>query len=288
MKSRYIYLITLIASLGIALYYPELMLNPEPIHRSHQDLLSKDGCNSCHRPPFGPSEKLCLGCHQKIPNAKRAAFRPGTPSHIERTNDFLDDKIDFHSKLQSQNCLQCHTEHKGEEGKIHYRFSHNQIEIKSQKKCSLCHFQSDSKIHQRTKAPCASCHNVLDWDSVRFTHPKGKLNCLECHKKPVDSFHKKENDNCASCHNTTTWHGASIDHSRFFRFDKHHRKCSSCHQGQSRKEYTCYGCHKKRKIWGEHIEEGITDFDNCADCHKSSSEREAKQNYRILRQKGIY
>lgn len=40
--------------------------------------------------------------------------------------------------------------------------------------------------------------------------------------------------------------------------------------------YTCYGCHQHTpaNIRGEHIEEGIRNFANCVDCHRSADEED--------------
>ena len=50
--------------------------------------------------------------------------------------------------------------------------------------------------------------------------------------------------------------------------------------------YTCYGCHEhsRSKIREEHLEEGIRDYENCVECHRSGDEDEAK---RIWRSKDI-
>jgi hypothetical protein len=44
------------------------------------------------------------------------------------------------------------------------------------------------------------------------------------------------------------------------------------------KKYTCYGCHEHTpaKIKREHLEEGIRNFDNCVECHRSGDKDEAK------------
>jgi hypothetical protein len=44
------------------------------------------------------------------------------------------------------------------------------------------------------------------------------------------------------------------------------------------KKYTCYGCHEHTpaNIRREHVEEGIRNFDNCVECHRSGDKDEAK------------
>ena len=46
----------------------------------------------------------------------------------------------------------------------------------------------------------------------------------------------------------------------------------TCHTGNDYSRYTCYGCHEHTpaKIRSEHQEEGIRDFENCVECHRSA------------------
>ena len=49
--------------------------------------------------------------------------------------------------------------------------------------------------------------------------------------------------------------------------------------------YTCYGCHEhsRSRIRKEHVEEGIHDYENCAECHRSGDEDEAKYLWKSKR-----
>lgn len=49
--------------------------------------------------------------------------------------------------------------------------------------------------------------------------------------------------------------------------------------------YTCYGCHEhsRSKIREEHVEEGIYDYENCVECHRSGDEDEAEYIWRTKR-----
>jgi hypothetical protein len=51
--------------------------------------------------------------------------------------------------------------------------------------------------------------------------------------------------------------------------------------------YTCYGCHEhsRSKIREEHVEEGIYDYENCEECHRSGDEDEAKHLWKAKRRK---
>jgi len=110
--------------------------------------------------------------------------------------------------------------------------------------------------------------------------------CESCHRAPTDRLHAGLGEACAQCHTTDRWDGASIDHDRYFRFDRHHPSdCESCHPTGRLDEYTCYECHEHspRSMAHEHREEGIRDFERCVDCHRSADEHDAERRWRAIR-----
>ena len=62
----------------------------------------------------------------------------------------------------------------------------------------------------------------------------------------------------------------------------HNTTCVTCHTGNDYKRYTCYGCHEHTpaKVRAEHEEEGIRDFENCVECHRSADEEPPKRGAR--------
>ena len=106
--------------------------------------------------------------------------------------------------------------------------------------------------------------------------------CADCHEPPSDELHADSlagAGNCAACHTDAAWTPASFAHDEFFRFDRDHpASCVSCHEGPGFTSYTCYGCHEHTpaNIRGEHIEEGIRDFEDCASCHRSGDEHDIR------------
>lgn len=144
-------------------------------------------------------------------------------------------KTSFHQELIEQNCMACHTDHQP------LRFA------------------------QRS--------------SKQFSHallrPAVREQCASCHRVPVDALHRQISGNCQSCHTTKAWKPATFDHDKYFVLDRDHNvKCVTCHVNNDYKRYTCYGCHEHRpdKIRREHLEEGIRNFENCVECHRSAHE----------------
>lgn len=144
----------------------------------------------------------------------------------------------FHQKLLKQDCLACHSDHAG-----------------------VKRFRSDGRFE----------HALL--------LPDARQECQSCHQSPSDSLHRQITGNCSQCHNQQQWVPATFDHDKYFALDRDHNvKCATCHVRNDYSRYTCYGCHEHspEKIRREHIEEGIRDFKNCVECHRSANEHEIR------------
>lgn len=144
---------------------------------------------------------------------------------------------------------------------------------------------TSTPFHQKlTSQDCVACHS--DHAGVKRFRPQGHFNhallqkamldqCHTCHKSPADPLHKQISGNCNQCHNMERWTPATFDHDKYFVLDRdHNARCVTCHVGSDYRRYTCYGCHEHTptNIRREHIEEGIRDFNNCVECHRSADE----------------
>ena len=144
----------------------------------------------------------------------------------------------FHQELVSTDCVSCHSDHAGvKRYKLHGNFNH-------------------ALLKKETASECQSCH-----------------------KSPTDSLHKQITGNCLQCHSQTKWTPATFDHDKYFVLDgDHNASCVTCHVRNDYKQSTCYGCHEHTpaNIRRKHIKEGIRDFDNCTECHRSADENDIK------------
>ncbi len=185
---------------------------------------------------------------------------------------FSPGKLSKAHQAKTQTCQDCHVDFQGI----------------AQEKCSQCHqphqFKAKTQFHQNLQGRCTSCHsehNGAQPPKAQFAHqllPAAQANqCQNCHKAPQDSLHKRAQSNCSACHGTNAFKPATFEHADYFRFDRHHpQTCENCHQAGNFAQYTCYGCHEHSpaSIRGEHEEEGIRDFADCAACHPSGNEHE--------------
>ena len=196
--------------------------------------------------------------------------------------------IKGHEKVEGD-CFQCHTPLLGP----------------SEAKCIACHKietigakkPDRTRFHQGlAEKNCAGCHtDHIGKDAAKATHGfnHGLLgegwptNCHDCHAKPKDGMHKSIIGKCQPCHQPEKWRPATFAHERYFEFDRDHpADCASCHLNERYDSYTCYACHEhsEANVREEHLEEGIRDFKNCTECHRSGDEDEAERIWHSKRQ----
>jgi len=273
--------ITFLAGLAAIIIFPYYTVNPGILIKDHLNL--QNDCFACHSPGQGALTQKCIECH----NISEIGLI--TATGVKR------DQINFKSSTLHQSiiniqCLDCHTEHNGlsrENATLNFR--HDVLPENLLSTCAKCH--SDKKpednLHKIINADCSNCHQADKWERVEFKHELigDKVNdCSGCHenKKPGDAFHNGlgKTIQCVQCHTTTAWNPSTFDHTKYFRFDRNHpSNCSDCHNTkESFKTYTCYNCHEHNpsRIEKEHLKEGIRNFANCVECHRSGDEDEAR------------
>ncbi len=269
-------LFVIIATVALTYLYPHRMINPGELSQGHQNLDNK--CLSCHQPFWGISNDKCISCHKLATIGKDTLFALDTLTNKN--------KVLFHESFINQDCIACHTDHKGVDPKLSLgKFEHSLITKPVLNNCVSCHKSPDNELHKQLTTDCKSCHNTSDWKAAKtFNHELitglNKNNCISCHQSPKDEFHQSVKTNCNECHTTQKWLPSTFNHSSFFVLDKDHspNKCSTCHVNNDFKTYTCYGCHEhsEAKIRSEHLEEGIRDFQDCVLCHKSADEHDIR------------
>ncbi|MDD5383888.1 MAG: cytochrome c3 family protein [Gallionella sp.] len=264
----------LIAIAILAFVYPNLMVGPGKLIPGHKQL--ETDCFACHAPLLGAASERCVSCHKpaeigRLTTAGKPIAKPLTSAP-------------FHQKLINQDCLACHNDHAGvKRFRQQGRFNHALLQKTMLDQCQSCHKPPVNLRHQRITGNCSQCHNQNKWTPATFDHallPKAGLDqCQSCHKAPGDSLHRQIAGNCGQCHNQNKWTPAAFDHNKYFWLDRdHNASCVTCHMGNDYSRYTCYGCHEHSvdKIRREHIEEGIRDFDNCVECHRSGNKHDIK------------
>ncbi|MDT8445302.1 MAG: cytochrome c3 family protein [bacterium] len=229
------------------------MLSPGPLSKSHFYLETTLGCMQCHTLNKGVSDLLCLECHQEIKSR-------------------IDQRLGWHGleANRSKDCLSCHTDHKGREGKLFdpAQVDHSKLKLdltgKHQPlKCEECHqpkYQSEAvrslKIDQRKREgetflglteDCLSCHGKEHGPQFQDQQ------CSSCHTDQAWSLtkfdHEKQSDfklrgkhrklTCIACHHKDE------KHPDFAPFEKLGQQCSTCHADphQGRSGEQCASCH---------------------------------------------
>lgn len=167
--------------------------------------------------------------------------------------------------------------------------------------CYSCH-QQDDEHNGEYGTDCGGCHTPNDWEDASFDHNLSNFpltgahvnvdcekchtngqfkgldtTCFACHAEPTEHMGDFGTD-CAACHTTTAWTPATYNRDHTFPMDHGESgisSCATCHPA-GYKTYTCYGCHEHNEanIRSEHLEEGISNFENCMECHADGREHE--------------
>jgi len=197
--------------------------------------------------------------------------------------------IDAHARL-ADDCFACHTPFLGSTpDKCVACHKVAEIGLKTTKGLPIAKEKKNVAFHQKlVESDCVACHSdhkgVQAFRPIsRFSHrllePGLQKQCDGCHTNPGDALHRQIKGNCGQCHTQEAWRPATFDHDRYFRFDRHHTaECTTCHRDNDYTSYTCYGCHEhsRSKIREEHVEEGIYDYENCVECHRSGDEHDIR------------
>ena len=235
MKNKTVFLAVLInlAVWGsLAIIFPHLMISPGKPIDAHAEL-ARD-CFACHTPFIGSTPGKCIACH-KVDEIGIKTTKGLLISQEKKS-------VAFHQKLIEEDCVACHSDHKGVKAfRPISQFSHQLLQAMVREQCDACH-------------------------SI-----------------PGDALHQKIQGNCGQCHTQENWLPATFDHEKYFRFDQDHdTECATCHVNNNYNSYTCYGCHahSRSEIREEHVEEGIYQYKNCVECHRSGDEEEAEYLWR--------
>jgi hypothetical protein len=283
MKGRWLWMVivaNLVVLIALAFVFPHLMVSPGPLVPEHAALATD--CFACHAPLRGASADRCIACHALpdigLRTTKGVAIKAKSTAGTSRM------AVAFHQELAEQNCVACHSDHAGPKLTQSSRksFSHALLRVGTRERCENCHAAPRNDMHQKLSIGCASCHKADAWKPASFDHaalPAAELaRCETCHKAPVDALHRQISGNCAQCHTLKAWTPATFEHSKFFVLDEdHNASCATCHTADDYRKFTCYGCHEHTpaNISRKHTKEGISNFENCVECHRSAhGERE--------------
>ena len=188
-----------------------------------------------------------------------------------------------HAELADQ-CFACHAPWLGASAaRCQSCHALADIGLKSAAGASLAVRPPKAAFHRELiEADCTACHTghqgrAVVPDSPRFAHAVLRAEvrgaCTSCHAPPVDGLHRQIKGQCSQCHDARHWHPATFNHDRLFQLDgDHDAGCETCHAGGDYSRYSCYGCHEHtpEKLRAEHVEEGIRDYQDCVDCHRSA------------------
>ena len=263
-----------------------------------------DRCESCHT-GIVEQRNSSLGLHGRLPETGDCHYchtdHKGQEADIthydlasfehEWLTDFSLAKHELNFDAAPIACENCHLKQEFQSGAIACVECHLAAEPlftedhSSQfgEDCQACHDGRDTMVgfdHQaifalegaHTSLECAACHTP--------TILAGTPNeCAGCHEEPAVHAGQFGLD-CARCHTATAWlparlsyHTFPLDHGGEGKID-----CQTCHT-QVYTGYTCTNCHahEPAEVRSSHLEEGISEFEDCIDCHPTGLEDEAEK-----------
>jgi hypothetical protein len=255
MKTLAIIAAFLAVLIGLALAFPDRLLNPGHLMQGHAGIEKQ--CLSCHKPFRGALAMQCASCHKPGDIGIRSVDGSALPKKAG--------KALFHRGLPANGCLECHTDHKGRDAKKALRtFRHESLGADLRANCNTCHNSQKPKdnIHASAGNNCATCHSTKAWKPASFNHKTlaaGKR-CIECHKSdlPKDRLHANVGNNCATCHSTKAWEPANFNHKTLAAG----QRCIECHKSDLPKDRL-------------HADAGS----NCATCHGTKAWKPANFNH---------
>ena len=104
--------------------------------------------------------------------------------------------------------------------------------------------------------------------------------CVACHEDPAIHL-GKFGPNCARCHSTVAWTPALLTKHTFLldHGGEGQVSCETCHV-DNYYEHDCYACHEDHQaeeMETVHLDEGLSDYASCIDCHPTGVEGEAER-----------
>jgi len=206
---------------------------------------------AAHREMADGRPFTCSGCH----GGESFRFAEATCESCHR--DYQADFVATHVRDWGSTCRGCH------EGTDRFTaFRHDTTDFRL--------------VGAHTRTQCAACHTET---RTYAAFAKAPNTCAGCHREE-DAHQGRFGTDCGACHNPSRWEDAKFDHT----FPLNHGgeasiACGTCHtEMPSFRTYTCYGCHEHARaiIREEHLDEGIRDFRNCAECHATGTKDEAE------------
>jgi hypothetical protein len=236
-------------------------------------------CENCHTEHEGRDADISLLALANFEHDRLTDF--SLVKHEENFDETAIECVDCHLEDQFSStlvdCIDCHTT-----GQPNFTPDHAALFGQD---CFACHDGRDTLVNTfdhndffnldgaHTVVDCADCHT----QQVIAGTP---TECAGCHEEPAVHMGLFGTD-CIRCHTTAAWtpaqltrHTFPLDHG-----DEGQIPCLTCHT-ETYADYTCYNCHEhERDETAEiHLDEGITEFEDCVACHPTGLEEEAERD----------
>ncbi len=261
--------------------HADVALQRSQVDGVHGKLPGTEKCQTCHPEHLGRDVVITDFAYKNVDHTQMAGFN--LEYHKVDYQEMPMNCESCHSQERFSNktldCLTCHAEEDHEMMSEH-------VDVYGVD-CTRCHNGADRMKNFKheevyvldgahASAKCADCHNYqLTADTIQ--------GCYSCHEDP--ELHAGQfGVDCARCHTATAWQPAMLTKHTFI-LDHGGTKISECHtcHTDTFAVKTCYNCHDHQPadIVKVHEEEGLAEYENCAQCHPSGKEGEAAELLRL-------
>jgi hypothetical protein len=249
----------------------------------HAKLPGTERCQNCHMEHNGREASITVLAYENVDHDQLADFSlalhgvdyEGEPMDCESCHlqsGYASDSLD---------CISCHAQ-------ADHAYISEHIELYGTV-CVPCHDGRDRMLafdharfypleHQHAEAECQECHA----DHVFLAEAR---DCVACHEDP-EIHNGKFGQDCARCHTAVAWSPAYLIQHNFYleHGSEGENECAACHL-ENYTDQTCYNCHEHtlENMQQVHLAEGISEYQECAQCHPTGVTGEAA----MLRDKGM-
>lgn len=242
----------------------------------HGLLPGTNKCQNCHVEHQGREAVISHVPFENIDHERLTGFSLATHQTGQdgKPAACYDCHLEHRFSAEGVDCIGCHTQNDADAITEHIQ--------RYGERCFECHDGRDRMFdfdHDpffplqdgHADAPCEDCHTQQTYVGIPSA-------CSDCHETP-DTHADRFGLDCSRCHNAVafapaqlTRHIFHLDHS-----DQGMIACETCHTA-SYAEHTCYGCHDHTPegMAAAHVREGITEFENCVECHPTGQPGEGK------------
>lgn len=228
------------------------IFSPGDLNKAHASLDSMTSCDQCHTGQKQVDRNKCLSCHELVEKSIRAR-----------------DGLHGQPAVRAQECIECHTDHKGKDASIvkwpggrQERFPHQKSgwPLKGEHGNQEC-----KKCHEPARIVSPIVLSYLQKVKKKNTFMGLETDCTDCH---FDEHRKQFTETCDKCHDELDWEKPPLfSHAKYWKLEGAHNKvdCEKCHESVKDSSFNANAFPKPRAATFMKMKD--IEHEQCVDCH---------------------